>query len=155
MLTRDHTVYLSRYMFVHNGNESYLPLWCSVLYTHTQPFNGRWSRTTQVGRYQKKLANSHPSWSSDILYQLPPFPTIHSILWVQFTCLTTSFQVLFGLPLGLGPSTSYSIISSPIHYLIFTAHAHTNAACSAVIPMLCHLYLVSLSVPYLGICLLA
>jgi len=25
------------------------------------------------------------------------------------------------------------------------AHAHTNAACSAVIPMLCHLYLVSLS----------
>ena len=39
--------------------------------THTQPFNGPWSGTTLVGRYQKK----HPSWSSDILYHLPPFTT--------------------------------------------------------------------------------
>jgi len=38
---------------------------------------------------------------------------IHSILLVQFTCLTvpstTSLQVLFGLLLGLEPSTSYSM----------------------------------------------
>ena len=75
--------------------------------THTQPFNGPWSGTTQVGRYQKK--HSHPSWSSDILYQLPPFTTIHSSLraWQSFSA--TSLQVLFGLPLGLGPSTSYSM----------------------------------------------
>ena len=56
-------------------------------FTHdTQPFNGLWSGTTQVGRYQKKLTHSHPSWSSDTLYQLPPVTTIHSILLVQFTC---------------------------------------------------------------------
>ena len=38
---------------------------------------------------------------------------IHSILPVQFTCLTvfctTSLQVVFGKPLGLAPSTSYSM----------------------------------------------
>ena len=32
-------------------------------------------------------------------------------------------------------------ISSPSHHLLYAAHAHTNAACFAVIPMLCHLYL--------------
>jgi len=42
--------------------------------------------------------------------------------------------------------------TSPSHYLLFVTHA--KAACSAVIPMLCHVYQVSLSVPYLGICLL-
>ena len=61
-----------------------------------------------------------PSWSSTNLYQLLPSTTIHSILLVQITCLAIflhnlfpSFHVLFGLPLGLEPSTSYSIISSP------------------------------------------
>ena len=28
-------------------------------YTHTQPFNGLWSRTTRVGRYQKKHSPTH------------------------------------------------------------------------------------------------
>ena len=81
-----------------------------ITHTHTQMFNGPWSRTIRVGRYQKKFTNSHPSRSSDILYQLPPFTTIHSILCVQFTCLTVLFdnlslQALF----GLGSSTSYSM----------------------------------------------
>jgi len=54
-----------------------------------------------------------PSWSSSSLYQLLPSTTIHSILlfelraWQSFC--TTSLHVLFGLPLGLDPSTSYSI----------------------------------------------
>jgi len=43
---------------------------------------------------EEKLTHSHPSWSSDILYQLPPFTTIHSILSVQFTCLTVLFDNL-------------------------------------------------------------
>ena len=64
-----------------------------AVHTHTQPFTGRWSGTTWVGWYQKKLTHSHPSWSSNILYQLPPFTTIHSILCVQFTCLTVFFEV--------------------------------------------------------------
>ena len=45
-------------------------------------------------------------------YLLTPYITIHGILPVQFTCLTVFFhnlQVFFDLPLGLAPSTSYSI----------------------------------------------
>ena len=47
--------------------------------------------------------------------------------------------------LVLDPLLHTPCISSSNHHLLFAAHAHTNAACSAVIPMLCHLYLVSLS----------
>ena len=61
-----------------------------------------------------------PSWSSSNLYQLLPSTTIHSILLVQITCLanlfaqplsmsSSSFQFLSFLPLGLEPSTSYSV----------------------------------------------
>jgi len=60
--------------------------------------------------------NIHPlslSWSSIIRYQLPPSTTINSILPVQFTFLTVFLHnlspSLFGLPLGMAPSTSYSI----------------------------------------------
>jgi len=38
-------------------------------------------------------------------------------------------------------------ISSPSHHLLFTTHAHTNAACSDVVPMLCLLFVTSLSQP--------
>ena len=82
--------------------------------THTQPFNGPLSGTT---RWDGTNTHSHPSWSSDILYQLLPSSTIHRVLLVQFTCLTVLFhnlcplQVLFGIPLGLEPSASYSIHS--------------------------------------------
>jgi len=37
---------------------------------------------------EETLTHSHPTWSSDILYHLPPFTTIHSILSVHFPCLT-------------------------------------------------------------------
>ena len=50
-----------------------------------------------------------------------------------------------GLPLGLEPSTSYSMHFFTQSSSSFAAHAHTNAACSAAISMLCHLHLVSLS----------
>jgi len=57
-----------------------------------------------------------------------------------------------GLPLDLGLSTSYSM-----HFFTksssFRSTWNTNAAYSAVIPMLCHLYLISLSAPYMEICL--
>ena len=80
----------------------FLSTWINLL--HTQPFNGLWSGTTRVGR---------PSGSSDIPYHLPPFTMIMAssffILSAWQSSRTTSLQVLFGLPLGLGPSTSYSI----------------------------------------------
>ena len=69
--------------------------------------------------------SSHPSWSLDILYHLLPFTAINSILFVFLrawqSSRTTSFQVVSGLPLGLGPSTSYSIhfftqLEKPVRY---------------------------------------
>jgi len=70
-------------------------------------------------RYQKKhlLTYSRTGCdgmiSSDILHQLLPSTTIHSILLVQFTCLTVLFHTPclgpLWYPLGLGPSTSYFI----------------------------------------------
>ena len=42
-------------------------------------------------------------------------------------------------------------ISSTNHHLVCAAHAHAITACSAVIPMLCHLYLISVLAPYLEI----
>ena len=62
-----------------------------VLYnTHIHNhFNGSFVRDYLGKPIPKEtITHSHPSWSSDILYQLPPFTTIHSILFVQFTCLT-------------------------------------------------------------------
>jgi len=105
---------------------------------------------------EETLTHSHPSCSSDILYQLPPFTTIHSILLVQFTCLTVLCDnlSLSRSSLVLDPLLHTPCISSPSHYLLFAAHAHTIAACSAAIQVLCHLYLVSLSAQYLEICLL-
>ena len=45
--------------------------------------------------------------------------------------------------------TSY--ISSSSHHLLFARHAQTIAACFSVVPMLCHLFLVSLLAPYLHV----
>ena len=93
-------------------------------HTHarTQPFNGLWSGTTRVGRYQKKHSPTHtPSWSSDILYQLPPSTTIHSILFVQFTCLTVFFHNLSSGPIW---SSFWSSFWSWTLYFIFHAFLH-------------------------------
>jgi len=76
---------------------------------------------------EETFTHSHLSWSSIIPYLLPPSIMIHSILRVQFTCLTVFFhniQVCFGLPLGLAPSTYTPYILSPNHCLLFAAHAH-------------------------------
>jgi len=64
------------------------------LNTHPQPFNGPLSVTTRVGRYQKKHSpiHSHPGRLISSLFNL---------------CAWQSRS--FGLPLGLEPSTPYSI----------------------------------------------
>ena len=40
-----------------------------LVYTHTLPFNGRWSRTTRVGRYQKKHSptHTHPDYRTSFI----------------------------------------------------------------------------------------
>jgi len=61
---------------------------------------------------EETFTHLHLSWSSVVPYLHPPSTTMHGILPVQSTHLTIFFhniQVFFGLPLGLAPSTSYSI----------------------------------------------
>jgi len=87
------------------------PIWtcfCHWINTHarTQPFNGLWSGTTRVGRYQKKHSptHTHPDHRTSFINFLYLLRSIASSLyilhaWQSFS--TTSLQVLFGLPLGL------------------------------------------------------
>ena len=81
-------------------------------HTHTLPFNGLWCGTTRVGQYQRKhsltpiLIIGHPLSSSSIYSdQWHPLCSFY----VLDSPLVQPLQVLFGLPLGLGPSTSYSL----------------------------------------------
>jgi len=78
-----------------------------------QPFYGPLSGTTWVSRYQKKHSPTHHPDHHPIFisfFHLPQF-TASSLFnlraWQSFC--TTSLHVLFGLTLGLEPSTSYSI----------------------------------------------
>ena len=84
---------------------------------HTYVQNGPLSGTTRVGRYQKKHTLTHPCWSSDILYRLPSFTTIHSILCVQLTCLTV-------LSDNLSPGPCWSSSWSWTLYFILHAFLH-------------------------------
>jgi len=86
------------------------------LHSHTtqqQPLYSPLSGTTRVSRYQKKHSSSHHPDHHPIFITFFNLPrSIASSLfklraWQSFC--TTSFHVLFGLPLGLEPSTSYSI----------------------------------------------
>ena len=49
------------------------------------------------------------------------------------------------------PPSHIPYISSPNPCLLFGTHAHTIATCFAVVPRLYHLFLILLSVPYLGL----
>ena len=80
--------------------------------THMQPFNSLLSGTTQVGWYQKKHSptHTHPDHQTSFIVFLHLQRSMASSLFslrAWQSSRTTSVQVLFGLPLGLGPSTSY------------------------------------------------
>ena len=69
-------------------------------HTHTQLFNGPFSGTTQLGRYQKKRSPTHADPDHQTFFEkLPPPTTIHSIILIQFTCLTVIFHILSPGPL--------------------------------------------------------
>ena len=85
-------------------------------HTETQPFYGSMDFVRDNPDEpvpEETFTHSLVSWLSVVPYLLHPSTTIHGILPVQSTCLTIFFhnlsQVFFGLPLGLAPSTSYSI----------------------------------------------
>jgi len=100
-------------------------------HTHTQPFNGLWSGTTQVGRYQKKhsptqpiLIIGHPlSCSSIYNDQWHPLCSFYMLDSPLVQPLSTSSLVFL---LVLDPQLHTAYISSPNHHL-FAARAHTNA----------------------------
>ena len=106
-----------------------------------------------IVRYQKKHSPTHHPDHHPIFISFfhPPRSIASSLFklcaW-QSLC-TTSLHVLFSLPLGQEPSTSYSYISSPNQCLLFAAHAHTISTRFAVVSILSHLFLVFLSTPYL------
>ena len=88
----------------------YLVRWSRYTHIHTQPFNGLWSGTTRVGRYQKKHSptHTHPDHRTSFIIFLHLQRSMASSLFILHawqSSRTTSLQVLF----GLGPSTSYSI----------------------------------------------
>jgi len=108
-----HTTTVLRPLFRdHPGEQRLLII---MIQQQQQPFYGPLSRTIWVSRYQKKhLLTHHPDHHPIFIsfFHLPR--SIASSLfklcaWQSFC--TTSFHVLFGLPLDLEPSTSYSIHS--------------------------------------------
>jgi len=96
------------------------------------------SRTTRVSRYQKKHS---PTYHPD---HHPIFISFFHLLWSIASSLfklrtwqsfcTTSLHVLFGLPHGLEPSTSYSIhfFTQSVSYFCNTCPYHRNLLCCSI-----------------------
>jgi len=103
-----------------------------------QPCYGPLSGTTRVSRYQKKHSpthhpDHHPTFIS--FFHLPRSiaSSLFKLLAWQSFC-TTSFHVLFGLPLGLEPSTSYSIhfFTQLVSSFCSTRPYHRNLFCCSI-----------------------
>jgi len=105
------------------------------MYFGLSPGQPEWAGT------RRNITHSHLSWSSVIPYLLPPSITIHGILlfnlhaWQFFP---QSLQVFFGLPLGLAPSTSYSIhfFTQSLPSFCSTCPYHRNLFCCSTEIML-------------------
>ena len=103
-----------------------------------QPFYGPLSGTTRVSQYQKKHSPTHHPDHHSIFISFFHLPqSIASSLfklcaWQSFC--TTSFHVLFGLPLGLEPSTSYSVhfFAQSVSSFHSTCPYHRNLFCCSI-----------------------
>ena len=86
---------------------------CHEKQQQQRPFYGPLSGTTRVSRYKKKHSPTHHPDHHPIFITFfhPPRSIASSLFklhsWKSFC--TTSLHVLLGLPLGLEPTTSYSI----------------------------------------------
>ena len=94
--------------------------------------------TTRVRRYQKKHSPTHNyngHQSSLICYLHLLRSTASSLFNLRAlqSFSTFSLQVFFGLPLGLAPSTSYSIHFFTQSLSSFRSTCHTIATCFAVV----------------------
>ena len=93
----------------------------------------------------------HPLSTSCIYYDPQHPPCSIYMLHSPFRQPLSRSSLVFLLVLD--PLLHTLCISSPNHHLIFATHAHTITACFVVVPVLCHLFLISLSAPCLEICL--
>ena len=120
----------------------------SRIHTHTNVYRplvqdspGRPVPEETLTHSQSILIIGHPLSSSSIYneqwHPLCSFYVLDSPLVQPFSRSSLVFLLV------LNPQLHTPYISSPNYHLLFAAHAHTNAACSAAIPMLCHVYLVS------------
>jgi len=101
--------------------------------TTQQPFYSPLSGSTWVSRYWRNIPDHHPIFIS--FFHLPRSTAsslfkLHS--WQSF--FTTSVHVLFGLPLGLEPSTSYSIyfFTQSVSSFHNTYPYHRNLFCCSI-----------------------
>ena len=92
---------------------------------------------------KETFTHSHPSWSSDILYQLPS-STIHSILLIQLTCLTVLFHNVSTAPSW--SSSWYGILCFLLCAFLHPVIIINTANIMSLIPIF-------LLAPYLEICL--
>ena len=126
-------------------------------FTHTHTtVNGLLSGTTRVGLYQKKHSptHTHPDhrtfFSSSSIYNDPwhPLCSVYELDSPLGQPLSRSSLVF----LGLGPSTSYSMhfFTQSSSYFRSTCPYQRSLFCCSTNAM----SLVSLSAPYLGVCLL-
>jgi len=123
----------------------------SGLKQQQQPFYSPCLGLSRWASTRRNIHLKHLFWSSIIFYQLPRSSMIDSFLPVQLTCFTVFAQPLqSGLVYLLvwNPPLCTEYISSPNCCLLFATHAHTIAACFAVVPRLCRLFLVSLSMDW-------
>jgi len=121
-------------------------------HAHTNHFTAVWtlSGTIRVSQYQKKYSPTHTyrSHQSSLVCFIHLLRSMVSSLfnprtWQSFSTISLQFFLVYLLAWHLPLHTPY--ISSSTHCLLFATHAHTIAACFAVLPRLCHLILVSLS----------
>jgi len=104
-------------------------------HTHTQPFNGPWSGTTRLGRYEKKHSptHTHPDHRTSFINFLHLLPSIASSVFslrASQSSLTTSLQVLLVFLVVLDPLLHTPCIPSPSHFSatmhqIFLSTRHT------------------------------
>ena len=106
--------------------------------TQQHSFYGPLSGTTQVSRYQKKHSpthhsNHHPNFISFFHLLRSIASCLFKLCAWQSFC-TTSLHILFGLPLGLEPSTSYSIhcFTQSVSSFCSTCPYHRNLFCCSI-----------------------
>jgi len=109
-----------------------------VLTTTTTTVLRPLSGTTRVSWYQKKHSpthhpNHHPIFISFFHLPWSIASSLFKLCAWQFFC-TTSFHVLFGLPLGLEPFTSYSIhfFTQSVSSFCSTCPYHRSLFCCSI-----------------------